>query len=148
MRKELRKDIYKRTRQAILPEWRESLASEIGGDKFAAQMLLRNTRVGVGQTLSLHAATRTRATVSGGLAPDPYWYLAEFGANPKVVLVKGRRGETRYDYRRKVNTGLKPRTRDGRYAYAAGDKIIKRVLSLWIQTTFRTLNEAFEAGEK
>ena len=147
-RKDLRKEIYARTRRLILPDWNQSIADNIGGDKFAAQMILRNTRVSVGQTLQLYAATKTRPTVSGGLSPDPYWYLAEFGANPKVVDVRGRRGDTRYMYRRKVNTGLKPRMREGRYAYKAADKIIKRSISLWVQSTWQILYDAFEAGEK
>lgn len=147
-RKDLRKEIYARARRLILPEWNESIATLIGGDKFASQMILRNTRVKLGNSIQLEAATRTKATVSGGLSPDPYFYLAEFGAVPKVVDVQGRRGDTRYTYKRKVNTGLKARTRHGRYGYKAAGKMITRTISLWVESTWQVLYEALEAGEK
>lgn len=149
MRSDLRKEIYSRARSQILPEWNQTLADKIGGDVLAARLLMKNTRVKVGTGgVVLEAATRTKAAVSGGLAPDPQFYLAEFGAVPRKVPVSGRRGNTRYDYERMVNTGMKRRRRSGYYAGKAGDQIVKRVLSLWVASTFQLLNEAFEKGEK
>lgn len=148
MRSDLRKEIYKRAREQILPDWNQTLADKIGGDLFASRLLMRNTRVKLGTNgVVLEAATRTKAAVSGGLQPDPQFYLAEFGAVPRKAQVAGRRGSTHYNYERTVNTGMKPRRRTGYYAGKAGDQITKRVLALWVSSTFQLLHEAFEKGE-
>lgn len=147
-RKDLRKEIYARARRLILPEWNQSIVEYTNGNKFANQLILRNTRVKLGNSIQLEAATKTRPTISGGLSPNPYWYLAEFGANPKTIEIRGRRGETRYIYKREVNTWSKPRTRHGRYAFRAAEKMINRTISLWAESTWQILYSALEAGEK
>lgn len=147
MRKDYKKEVYARTRRLILPEWNESIATRIGGDKFASQMILKNTRVKIGQSLQLEAATKTRPTVSGGLSPDPHFYLAEFGADPKVTEVQGRRGSTRYTYRRTVNTQFKPRTKYGRYGFDAAGEMVKRSIALWVQSTWQLMYEALDRSK-
>ena len=149
MRSDLRKEIYKRARSQILPEWRQTLANEIGGDIMASRLLMRNTRVKLGtQGVTLEAATLTKPTTSGGLTPNPQWYLAEYGAVPRSVTVSGRRGNTRYEYKRRVNTGMKKRRRSGYYGGPAADKIVKRVLALWIESVWQLMYESFEKGGK
>lgn len=149
MRADLRKEIYGRARSQILPEWNQTLANEIGGDILASRLLMKNTRVKIGtQGVTIQAATRKKASVSGGLQPNPQWYLAEYGAVPRKVKVRGRRGNTQYEYERMVNTGMKPRRRAGYYGGPAADKIVKRVLALWVSSTFQLLYESFDKGKK
>lgn len=146
--KDLRKEIMKRTRELILTDWDRAVAEEIssvGGDIYATRLTMRNTRVKLGaQGFSLQAATRSTKATSGGLVSSKDYYLAEFGANKKVVPVQGRRGATRYQYKRTVNTGLQRRTPHGRYAFKAASKIMNRALALYTQTTIQMVYSAFE----
>ncbi len=146
--KDLRKEILKRTRELILKDWDRAVADEIstvGGDIYATRLTMRNTRVKVGtQGFTLQAATRGTKATSGGLISSKHYYLAEFGADKKVVPVNGRRGATSYQYKRTVNTGFQRRVKNGRYAFKAGGKIMNRALALYTQTCIQMVYEAFE----
>jgi len=146
--KDLRKEILKRTRELILKDWDSAIAEEIstvGGDIYATRLTMRNTRVKVGtQGFTLQAATRGTKATSGGLISSKHYYLAEFGADKKVVPVNGRRGATSYQYKRTVNTGFQRRVKNGRYAFKAGGKIMNRALALYTQTCIQMVYEAFE----
>lgn len=146
--KDLRKEILKRTRELILKDWDTAVADEIstvGGDIYGTRLTMRNTRVKVGtQGFTLQAATRGTKATSGGLISSEHYYLAEFGADKKVVPVNGRRGTTSYQYKRTVNTGFQRRVKNGRYAFKAAGKIMNRALALYTQTTIQMVYEAFE----
>lgn len=151
--KDLRPEMYQRTRDKILPDWQTTLQERINGFKYEqlhTALLMKNTRVGIGtQGVNVSAATSTKAIRKGStLSPAGNFYLAEFGANTKEVEVKGRRGNTQYNYRRKVNTGLLNRTRKGRFAYKTANTIVSRSVALWVQTIVQTINEAVEKGTR
>lgn len=142
----LRKEIYKRTREKVLPEWTEAVATEIGSKSYSTlgyAMILKSTRVDVSaENIRLRAATSKRKNKTGGLIPAQNYYLYEFGATPRVADIKGRRGDTRYDYKRKVNTGLPKRTKYGRGAYKAANKIGTRALALWVSSIIQIYSDA------
>ena len=142
----LRKEIYKRTREKVLPEWTEAVATEVGSKRFSSlgyALSMKATRVAVSQeNIRLNAATSTRKSTTGGLIPARHYYLYEFGAAPRMAEVHGRRGETRYNYKRKVNTGLPPKTKYGRGAYKAANKIGTRALALWVSSIVQIYNDA------
>lgn len=149
----LRPEMYARTRQHILPDWTSSIQERINArdnSKLHTALLMKGTRVGVGtQGVNVTAAASTKAIRKGStLSPAGNFYLAEFGANPKEVNVRGRRGGTQYEYQRKVNTGFLSRSRKGRFAYRAADEIISRSVALWVQTVVQVINEAVEKGAK
>ncbi len=148
--KDLRKEILKRSRELILSDWTDAVSDEIsmvGGDVYATRLTMRNTRVKVGtQGFALQAATRGTKATSGGLISSVHYYLAEFGADKKVVPVNGRRGATNYQYKRTVNTGFQRRVKNGRYAYKAAGKIMTRTIALYTQTTIQMIYKAFEGG--
>lgn len=148
--KDLRKEILKRSRELILKDWSDAVSDEIsmvGGDVYATRLTMRNTRVKVGsQGFALQAATRGTKATSGGLISSQHYYLAEFGADKKVVPVNGRRGNTRYGYKRTVNTGFQRRVKNGRYAFKAAGKIMTRTIALYTQTTIQMIYKAFEGG--
>jgi hypothetical protein len=148
--KELRREIIKRSRELILKDWNSAIGEEIstvGGDIYATRLTMKNTRVKVGtQGFTLQAATRSKKQTSGGLIPSKQYYLAEFGANPKVVPVNGRRGNTRYEYKRMVNTGFQKRTKNGRYGYKAAGKIMTRAIALYTQTALQMIYKAFDGS--
>jgi hypothetical protein len=146
--KDLRREIIRRSREQILGEWDSSIADNIsarGGDIYATRLTMKNTRVKVGtQGFTLEAATRTKKQTSGGLIPATQYHLAEFGANPKVVPVNGRRGATNYQYKRTVNTGFQKRTKNGRYAFKAAGTMMNRFIAMYVQTSMQMIYEAFE----
>jgi hypothetical protein len=128
------------------PEWRQAIASEIGSngyEKLGYALILNSTRVAVGtQDIRLQAATSRRRLPGTGLTPTKHYYLYEFGADPKVVPIRGRRGNTYYDYKRKVNTGLPPRHKYGRGAYKAAGTIVTRSIALWVSSVIQIYNDA------
>lgn len=148
--RDLRKEILKRTRELILKDWTQAVGDEIstaGGDIYATRLTMRNTRVKVGtQGFTLQAATRGTKATSGGLISSKHYYLAEFGADKKVVPVQGRRGNTRYEYKRTVNTGFQRRVKNGRYAFQASGKIMTRTIALYTQTCIQMVYKAFEGN--
>jgi hypothetical protein len=142
----LRKEIYKRTREKVLPEWTEAVATEIGQRSYSGlgyALSMKATRVAVSQeNIRLNAATSTRKSTSGGLIPARDYYLYEFGATPRVGQVQGRRGNTRYNYTRMLGKGLPPKTKYGRGAYKAANKIGTRALALWVSSIVQIYNDA------
>lgn len=148
---DLRKEIYNRTRQAILPDWSQGIADkvmEFRNNAFNSRMLLKSVRVAVTtQSISLLAATSTRPNVSGGLIPAKHFHLAEYGFHAYEKDIKGRRGATKYNYKRTIGTQFAPRRRSGYILGDVANKIVYRSVSLWIQTVVRTFYEAVEGGK-
>jgi hypothetical protein len=144
--KDLRKEIYKRTRDQVLPEWREAIATEIGqgpNASLGARLVLKNTRVKMGQQeINLEAATRGTRTTSGGLIPSTHYFMAEFGANPRIANISGRRGGTTYNYKRKINTWSTGKVKNGRYAFKAAGDMGYRAVALWVASTVQIFTEA------
>jgi len=142
----LRKEIYKRTREKVLPEWTEAVATEIGSKRYSNlgyALVMKSTRVDVStEAIRLRAATSTRRNKNSGLVPARHYYLYEFGATPHVGEVQGRRGNTRYNYKRMLGNGLPPRQKHGRGAYKAANKIGTRALALWVSSIVQIYNDA------
>lgn len=144
--REIRKEIYKRTRELILPDWRESISAEIGSQKNAKlgyALIMNSTRVSVGtQDIRLQAATSSRKAPGTNLTPRADYFLYEYGGTPRVAQVKGRRGQTNYRYSRTVNTGLPPKTKYGRGADKAASKMVTRTIALWVASIVQIYNDA------
>lgn len=143
----LRKEIYKRTREKVLPEWTEAVATQIGYagrySDLGYKLIMKATRVDVSaENITLKAATSTRKATRGGLIPTRDYFLFEFGGTPHVGEVKGRRGNTTYYYKRMLGKGLPPRSDYGRGAYMASYKIGKRALALWVSSIVQIYNDA------
>lgn len=150
--RELRPEIYKRTRENILPDWNESINEKLSAapnTKFNFA-LLKGRRVSVGtQGVGVHAATsRKKLSKKSTLSPTTAYHLAELGANPRKAEVHGRRGTTRYRYTRMVNTGMSKRVSYGRFAYRTASEIVTKSVNLWVKTVVDVMYEAFEKGSK
>ena len=143
--KDLRRDIYARSRATILPEWQASLSDRAGANRLAQRVLVSSARVNIGtRGIELTSAKSSKA-IKGGLIPSINFAAIEFGASWRKATVQGRRGSTRYTYTRELNTAFKHRKRAGYIVYPAATIIIKRLAALWVQTTVRTFHEAIEA---
>lgn len=148
----LRPEMYARTRQHILPDWTEGINDKVSQNSSYGRLttrLLKGQRVEVGtQGITVVAGASTRPIRKGStLTPAINYYLAEFGATPRVAEVNGRRGNTRYSYQRKINTGFQKRNKKGYYAYPTAGRIIYRSVSLWVQSVVQVINEAVDKGE-
>ena len=150
--KELRPEMYKRTRESILPDWEGGINDKLGayGATRFNVALLKGTRVKVGTQGVAVLAAQSRRKISKGstLTPQEHYYLAEYGASPKVVPVNGRRGNTRYNYKRTVNTHTLRPARKGRFANPTAGEIVSRSVALWVKTVVQVMNGAVEKGEK
>lgn len=141
---ELRKQIYAQSRAAIAPEWQSDLATATSGNPFATRVLADSARVNVGTRGVTLTAAKSAKKLSGGFIPKLNFAAVELGATWKIGEVKGRRGSTRYDYKRTLNRPFKQRRQRGYYAFPLGRQYVFRYASLWISTVARTLRDAVE----
>ena len=110
---------------------------------------MKGQRVSVGtQGVSVLAAQSTRPIRPGStLTPKENWAAAELGTKPREVLVRGRRGETQYAYRRRIMTGFLANNRKGKFAYRQAEEMISRSVAMWVQTVVQVISEAVDKGE-
>lgn len=149
---ELRPEMYRRTREKILPDWAGGIQEKINAKPYAkvnTALLMKGTRVAVGtQGVDVLAAQSTRPVSRGStLTPKQNWAAAEFGTKPRKATIRGRRGDTRYDYQRTIMTGFLPNNRKGKFAFRTAEEIVTRSVAMWVQTVVQVMNEAVEKGE-
>jgi len=149
--KTLRPEMYARTRQHILPDWTTGIQERINAQPYSKvnTALMKGQRVSVGtQGVSVLAAQSSKAVSPGStLTPRQNWAAAEFGTKPREVVVRGRRGSTQYNYRRKIMTGFLPNNRKGKFAFRQAEEIISRSVAMWVQTVVQVISEAVDKGE-
>jgi hypothetical protein len=143
--------MYARTRQHILPDWTTGIQERINAQPYSKvnTALMKGQRVSVGtQGVSVLAAQSSKAVRPGStLTPRQNWPAAEFGTKPREVVVRGRRGSTQYNYRRKIMTGFLPNNRKGKFAFRQAEEIISRSVAMWVQTVVQVISEAVDKGE-
>lgn len=151
---EIRKQAYKRTREAILPDWQKSIAEKISGtsnSRMASIVLANTARVQVGYAgIKLTAATQSKK-LSGGLVPNENWPVVEFGSTGRkgaMTEITGRRGNKRYNYKRRILTWSQPYKRGGYFVFEAGNEMATRYIAIWVHTVARTLHDALEGKLK
>jgi hypothetical protein len=126
--KDIRKNIRTQTRSVAGREWTEALRSEAKTVQ-QSRMLVKTARVRVSdQNVMVTSASSKRRALSGGATPFQHGKAFEFGSH---------KGHGRQ---------LPPVKRGGYVFYPAAAEMIPRLLSLWSQTTFRTVAEALEGG--
>jgi len=148
----LRPEMYARTRAKILPDWTTRIQERINAQPYSKvnTALMKGQRVAVGtQGVSVLAAQSSKPVRKGStLTPASNWAAAEFGTKPRQATIQGRRGETRYEYRRKIMTGFLANNRKGKFAFRTAEEIVSRSVAMWVQTVVQVFSEAFEEGEK
>jgi hypothetical protein len=147
----LRPEMYARTRQKILPDWTTGIQEKINAKPYAKlhTALMKGQRVSIGtQGVSVLAAQSSRPVRPGStLTPKQNWAAAEFGTKPREELIRGRRGATQYQYRRKIMTGFLANNRKGKFAYRQAEEMVSRSVAMWVQTVVQVMREAVEKGE-
>lgn len=143
--------MYQRTREKILPDWTTGIQEKINAQPYSKvnTALMKGQRVSVGtQGVSVLAAQSSRPVRPGStLTPRQNWAAAEFGTKPRVELIRGRRGDTQYQYRRKIMTGFLANNRKGKFAFRQAEEIVSRSVAMWVQTVVQVMREAVEEGE-
>ncbi|MFZ4843015.1 hypothetical protein [Mycetocola saprophilus] len=138
--------IFKATRGAIVPEWREALAAAATTNFEMRVLAAGGARADVkNDGVTLKAAQSTRK-LSGGASPRDIGHAAEFGGKwhrgqVDVPAQNGRRGFT---YERMLNKQLKPRRSKGWVAWPLAARLAPRFAALWVQTLVWVTYEAFE----
>lgn len=147
----LRPEMYQRTREKILPDWTTGIQEKINAQPYSKvnTALMKGQRVSVGtQGVSVLAAQSSRPVRPGStLTPRQNWAAAEFGTKPRVELIRGRRGDTQYQYRRRIMTGFLANNRKGKFAFRQAEEIVSRSVAMWVQTVVQVMREAVEEGE-
>lgn len=150
---ELRKQVYARTRDAIAPRWSSDIGQKIGAypgpHRLAGRVLQETARVNVGQNgIRLTSATQGRK-LSGGMRPNEDWPVVEFGNFARNYKdVKGRRGGTQYNYKRRVLAWTPAYRRKGYIVFPTGKEFARYYIALWVNTVARTLHDAVEGKLK
>ena len=140
--REIRRDIDRETRK-MTPTWRDAVSARTRTGMDAA-VFGKGARVVAGNPARLVAATSRRALPGGGgFTPDAHGRALEFGANrAKESTPYSRKGSKTFT--RHTNTGLPAPNRKGRVVYPAFAAVAPRIVSLWVQTTVRTIHKALE----
>ncbi|MBT1676005.1 hypothetical protein [Curtobacterium aurantiacum] len=144
MDRTLRKQIYRYSRQAIAPDWKEAIASASTTD-IERQVLLRGARADVSADRITLVAASSKRKLRGGASPADIGHAVEFGApwRRAEITATSSKGK-RYSYTRTVNKQFKPRRARGHVAYPVAMRNVGRYASLWVQITVRAMHEAVE----
>ena len=144
MDRTLRKQIFKYSRQAIAPDWKEAIASASTTD-IERQVLLRGARADVSADKVTLVAASSRKKLRGGASPADIGHAVEFGAPWRRAEISATSSKgKRYGYTRTVNKQFKPRRAGGHVAYPVALRNVSRYTRLWTQITVRVMHEAVE----
>jgi hypothetical protein len=140
----LRKRIYAETRSKIAPEWTEALATR-ANTNLEQKVLLTGARVQLSPERVTLIAAKGNRKFSGGATATQLAAAVEFGAETRRQNIAGRSKKGKgYTYSRTVNTQFKGRRREGYVAYHVAAKMAPRFAALWVQTSVKTMYDAFE----
>lgn len=144
--REVQKQVRQQTKAEAQPIWQ----SELGNRPASAvqqRVLVRTGRVRVSnQNVQLESA-RIGKALRGGARPADIAPGVEFGANGEqktTTMTTSRRGK-RYPVTRRTKRQFPSWSSNGRIVFPSTRRAIPRLASLWIQTTARTLFDAFDS---
>lgn len=141
--RELRKQIRQHTREVVRPEW-ERAVREHASTRLEHRVFGSTARAQVSdQNVQLQAAKIGKA-LSGGLKPSLNYAPVEFGAGLRQQTYTTQRAGKTFTVKRTTGRQFRPPKRQGYVVYPAAANIIPRIAALWVQTTARTIHEAFE----
>lgn len=139
---DLRKAMYKATRETVGQMWKGELAGN-AATSIERAVLVKGARVRTGlDGFTLLAAT-SRRPLSGGLIPSDSYAGAEWGATPrsKEVTMTSRRGR-RFTRRQIINRQFRRRAHEGRVAMEAASTTGTKMVAAWVTAVVRTLAAA------
>lgn len=132
----------KHTKAVAAPVWQEAVRGNVT-DRLQTRVLSDTATVAVSDSNVILRSGGT-GKMSSGLAKSVLVSGTEFGADQNKTITSSTKGGKSYTRRRGAQFKL-PR-RGGYVVYPAAGDMIPRLASLWVQTTIRTIHEAFEKG--
>lgn len=147
--KDLRRAINKATRDAGNIIWRDEVA-RAASTKMDRLVLVKGARIKAGNPAQAIGAS-SRRPLRDGLIPDKHYAGFEFGSrrrNAATTYTRRSKNGGTHKVTRRTREQLpgKPSQGTGRVIYKAWYRSGPRLVSLWTQTIFRHVYEAF--GEK
>lgn len=147
---EIRKEINNKSKEVLTAIWQPEMAEQAslaGGKTQRARfkVLVKTAKVTVGNKgVTLTAATTGRP-LAGGLNGKLDWPALEFGAYKGIRTYQATsKLGNRYDVTRNVHAQLDKWNKKGSVFFPAVREALPRILSLWTQTSVRTLYEIVE----
>lgn len=143
--KELQAQIRQQTKAMLAPEWQKAMR-EHAQTRLEHRVLADTARVSVSNQNVRISAAGLKKSATSGLNPSVVGRAVEFGANRESYSTYSRKsgkGGT-HKVKRRTRRHLRPANGSGYVFYPAAANIIPRLAALWVQTTVRTLAEAFE----
>ncbi|MEN0103330.1 MAG: hypothetical protein AAGC90_10425 [Curtobacterium sp.] len=143
--RDVQKNIRQYTKADAQPIWQDEIRSRIR-TRLDDRVLGSSARVRVSnQNVQLESA-RIGRSLQHGTKPSQIASGVEFGANRgerNTYMTTSRRGR-RYAATRQTKNQLPTRNTNGRVVFPASRAAVPRLASLWVQTGFRTLLDAFD----
>ena len=144
--KDMRRQINKGTRDAGNIIWREEIG-RAATTKMDRLVLVKGARIKAGNPAQAIAAS-SRRPLEDGLIPDRDYAGFEFGSrrrNAETTYTRRSKNGGTHKVTRRTRRQLpgKPSPGSGRVAYTAWYRTGPRLVSLWTQTIYRIVYEAF-----
>lgn len=144
MDRTIRRNIFKYSRQAIAPDWKQEIAASSTTD-LEQKVLLSGARADVSADRVRLVAATSKRKMRGGASPADIGHAVEFGAPWRRAEISATSSKgKRYGYTRTVNKQFKPRRARGHVAYPIAMRNVGRYASMWVQITVRAMHEAVE----
>jgi hypothetical protein len=140
--KEVRLEIYKRSRAQLGNQWVPALQSRASG-AFEQRVLVKGARTKVStEGFSMVAATSNKK-LSGGLVPSSEYAGAEWGARTRRDTFQQRSPKgTPYTVTKTINRQFRGRQKEGQIVMESASKLGTRLVALWVQIIVTTYRDA------
>jgi hypothetical protein len=126
--RDLKRELRGRVRKLATVDWKAAMGDH-ADTVLEDRVLVQTARVSASDmNVRVRSAGSSRPAASGGIIPRRDGRGVEFGSSQ--------------------TKSLPPRRRQGYVFFPAAAEMVPQLLSLWVQTTVRTIAEALEAGGK
>lgn len=140
--REVNAELRKHTRIVAEPVWQEAVRANLS-DRLETRVLGDTARAAVSDTNILLRSGGIGTTADGTPISELALPTEYGGQREEFVTVRNRQGTS---FKRRTKRQFKlPRAR-GYVVNPAAREVIPRIVSLWVQTTVRTIHESFEKG--
>lgn len=136
---EVNKEIRARTKGVVVPEWKKGLAERAPGERIFHDRLVSPS--------TAYVSDRNVKLIGGANGKFPR--ETEFGAyREDFAEYTGRRKGKSFPVLRRTQRQFWHFVKKGRVVWPTAADLIPRIMSLWAQTTIRTIHENIEKGTR
>jgi hypothetical protein len=143
--KDVQKNVRAQTKAEAQPIWQSEVQSRVTS-RLDQRVLGNTARVRVSNQNVLLESARIGKSLQHGVKPSQLAGGVEFGANreEKTTYTATSKNGKRYSVTRRTKRQLPSRNTNGRIVFPSSRKAVPRLAKLWVQTSFRTLLDAFD----